>query len=359
MDINSIKDTFKGYDHYLFNRQQTEAFVQHLQEQAPVYAPHKKGKNSYSYQEVKDAKNVVIDYPRTIQPIKKYFLPPTEVLLKFYVEKNDYNKVEIPVEKRIFFGIHSHEMQGLKCLDHSFSAGQAEWNYLARRSEAVFIGAAFNPDKWHFNQSVGIEALDTDGFSLFMVPKNDDVMFYVIDDMGKALIDPFVAKNGIHRDANGELPDYVYNNKIKIHYNRLPKIFKSVYNSKVWDEVAERCLGCGTCNLLCPTCYCFDVQDEIELDIENGVRTRFWDGCMLNTFAEVAGGENFREKYSQRTRHRLHRKFKYITDQTGDIFCVGCGRCTKYCPADISLVGIINDLVDEYTYENHNQATAK
>ena len=70
---------------------------------------------------------------------------------------------------------------------------------------------------------------------------------------------------------------------------------------------------------------------------------------MLNSFAEVAGGEDFRDKLSRRTRHRLYRKFKYITDQSSEIHCVGCGRCSRYCPADINLVEIINNLIDDYS----------
>ncbi len=69
---------------------------------------------------------------------------------------------------------------------------------------------------------------------------------------------------------------------------------------------------------------------------------------MLNTFAAVAGGENFRESLADRQRHRVYRKFKYITDITGDPWCVGCGRCTAYCTAGISIVEIVNDLCDEY-----------
>ncbi|NOZ04423.1 MAG: hypothetical protein GXO92_07470, partial [FCB group bacterium] len=67
-----------------------------------------------------------------------------------------------------------------------------------------------------------------------------------------------------------------------------------------------------------------------------------------NGFAEVAGGENFRAALSARQRHRVYRKFKYITDVTGDPWCVGCGRCTAYCTADISIVEIVNRLCEEY-----------
>ena len=110
----------------------------------------------------------------------------------------------------------------------------------------------------------------------------------------------------------------------------------------------DECVGCGTCNLVCPTCFCFDVEDNMDLSLQNGTRDRSWDGCMLNGFAAVAGGENFRKTLADRQRHRVYRKFKYITYITGEPWCVGCGRCTVYCTAGISIVEIVNQLCVEY-----------
>ena len=152
-----------------------------------------------------------------------------------------------------------------------------------------------------------------------------------------------------------EITNKHFSAKIKYHYNRLPQVFEYVYQSKVWDKVAEKCVGCGTCNLLCATCYCFDVHDEVDLNVIDGKRERFWDSCMLHPFAEVAGGENFRDKLSLRTRHRLYRKFKYITEESGELQCIGCGRCSRYCPAQINIVDIINDLIEDYTEQQEKQ----
>jgi len=105
----------------------------------------------------------------------------------------------------------------------------------------------------------------------------------------------------------------------------------------VWEAIARRCFACGSCNTTCPTCYCWDVYDDVAVDLTKGCRVRRYDSCQLDPFAEVAGGENFRKDRSSRLRHRMFRKGKYILDQTGRSGCVGCGRCERACVADISI----------------------
>lgn len=346
----------KEMDHYFFAEETTQNFLEFLTQEADVFAPHKKGQKSFSYQPVTQPKDVVLDYPRTIQPLKKYFLPPREVMLEYSLNKNEFQHQKIDPLKRIFFAIHSYEMQAIFRLDFSFQKGNPEWSYLTRRENAIFIGISFKPDKWHFSKSLGIDIERVEGFSLFFKEVDNGHMVYVIDEKGKELLDKFAETNTLTK-GNGEfIQSAEFSTKLKLHHNRLPKVFNHIYDSSIWKEVAEKCVGCGTCNLLCPTCYCFDVRDEVELNVDDGKRERFWDGCMLNSFAEVAGGENFRDKISNRTRHRLNRKFKYLPDQSGEMHCVGCGRCTRYCPAEISIVEIANRLIDDYTSNQLKQS---
>ncbi len=352
---NKIKSKLEGLNRYYFDKDTTYQFINFLKEKATVISPHKKGDVSYSFQEVKNADDVVLEYPRTIQPLKKMFMPPKEVLINFNLKSNKYNQPEIKPEKRIFFGVHSYEMQSVKRLDFSFTKGHPESNYLTRRENSLFIGVAFEPDEWHFSSAVGIDIEETDGFAIYFYPLGPGYLVFEITQEGGNLIRDF-GLGKLVNDQDLEIEQKEFKTKIKYHYNRLPEIFKHVYNSKVWENVAQTCLGCGTCNLLCPTCYCFDVQDEIELDAENGQRSRSWDSCMLRGFAEVSGGENFRNSLGERTRHRLFRKFKYITEQSGNLHCVGCGRCSSYCPADISLVEIVNKLIDDYSDQQKKEA---
>jgi ferredoxin len=88
--------------------------------------------------------------------------------------------------------------------------------------------------------------------------------------------------------------------------------------------------------MVCPTCYCFDAREEVELSLAEGKRVRVWDGCMLEDFAVVADGHNFRKDKSARFRHRIFRKGKTLPEKYGYFGCVGCGRCANACTADIA-----------------------
>lgn len=340
-------------DCYLFDRPAINHFITFLQTKARVVAPHKKGQASFAYEIVSNPQDVVLQYPRTIQPLKKYFLPPREDLLSFDLETNKFDHQPVEAAQCIYFGVHSYEMAGVDRLDYAFRKGNPESSYLTRRENSIFVGIVYEEDEYHLASSLGIDPRDLDGFSLFIDRMDDDYLIFAVDKKGADLLSEFGKAQPYKREASR--PEDNAAKKIKLHYNRLPQVFGHVYKSKVWDSVSERCVGCGTCNLLCSTCYCFDVRDEIELDARSGQRTRFWDGCMLNSFAEVAGGENFREKLSNRTRHRLYRKFKYNTETSGLLHCVGCGRCSRYCPAGISIIEIINGLIDDYNQQQNKQ----
>jgi len=339
--------TLKNKGYVFFDSGTMKNFISFLIKQGEVIAPHKKGEKSYVFRKADNAQEVVLDYPRTIQPLKKFFLPPKETLLNFNMEQNTFENEHIEIKKRIFFGVHSYEVQAVHILDYNFKRGNPESNYLRAREKALFIGISYTPDDFHFGKSVGLEIEKTDGMCLYIEPVEAGYFVFVIDGHGKQLLQDF-SSDPLELETEEVKPrPKEFKKKIKYHYNRLPQVFDQVYNSAVWESVSEKCLGCGTCNLLCPTCYCFDVRDEIELDAVSGKRERFWDGCMLNAFAEAAGGENFRDKLHNRTRHRLFRKFKYITEHSGELSCVGCGRCTSFCPANISIIDIINKLIEE------------
>ncbi len=108
-----------------------------------------------------------------------------------------------------------------------------------------------------------------------------------------------------------------------------------LYGAPIWGELAQACLNCGICTFLCPTCYCFDIQDE-RLG-SRGRRIRYWDSCMFPLFTQHASGHNPRPTKLHRVRNRFLHKLKYFPDRFGPFSCVGCGRCIRECPVGIDI----------------------
>jgi sulfhydrogenase subunit beta (sulfur reductase) len=108
------------------------------------------------------------------------------------------------------------------------------------------------------------------------------------------------------------------------------------YEHPRWDDVADRCLTCGNCTMVCPTCFCTSVEDTADLAGEEAERWRRWESCFSIQFSHVTGGETRR---SPRSRYRQWMTHKLATwfDQFGTSGCVGCGRCITWCPVGIDI----------------------
>jgi len=316
-------------------------FIVHLQTRHTVYAPHRRGQRSFAFEKTSDPAAVELDYPRVLGSVKKYFLPPRETLMDFDLKTDTATAPQVEPVNAVFLGVHSYDLAAVKRLDHNFLTGKPERNYLVRRQGARFIGVSYVPDKFHFAGSVGIDPYDMTGSDVFLTRHPDGWIVDVLTGEGAALLQGFaLPPHALPKPKREHFTQHIY-----VPQDSLGRILEASYDHPVWNETARSCLSCGTCNLVCPTCYCFNVEDQVAVTGDSGSRERSWDGCMLRGFTEVAGGEVFREKVAARQRHRVYRKFKYLSDATGQPWCVGCGRCTAACTAGISIVDIVNRLI--------------
>jgi ferredoxin len=205
--------------------------------------------------------------------------------------------------------------------------------------------------KWAFWSEMGSSTVDK-GFDLWLTDIGGNYLVEIGTQKGEELLKLAKTTAAIESDIKkrdelrGKLASLCKaDRKLKKPVKELYSLFKKNYDSKLWEERAKKCYSCGSCNLVCPTCYCFDVRENVDLSLTSGQRERFWDGCLLEDFAMVGHGENFREDRSARYRHRLLRKMEYMVDKIGETACVGCGRCSSVCLPDIAdPVKIIRDL---------------
>jgi len=112
-------------------------------------------------------------------------------------------------------------------------------------------------------------------------------------------------------------------------------------NQDYWEKVAAKCLSCGICTFLCPTCYCFDINDEL---VENkGKRFRSWDSCAFPIYTKMPM-ENPREEKWRRVRQRVYHKYEFYPMNFSVIACTGCGRCIRHCPVNWDITQTLNNL---------------
>jgi ferredoxin len=131
--------------------------------------------------------------------------------------------------------------------------------------------------------------------------------------------------------------------RLRIAADQLPHVktedsarrLRDAFDSPVWDSAGRKCLGCGTCSFLCPTCHCFDITDEVRGG--EGRRVRSWDSCAYPLFTLHGSGHNPRPTPKERWRQRVMHKFRYAVENFGVSFCVGCGRCVRNCPVSMDL----------------------
>jgi len=306
----------------------------------------------FVFAELANAEDLRLDYDVTVFSPKYYFQPPREVLLNFF-SPAEYKSV-FDEEPFILFGVHPYDMAAINQMDKIFSSDHCDAHYVNRRRKAVIIGCDVQKPSANVFAGCMNTAVVREGFDILLTRIGDGYLIEALTEPGKRLLKD--AQGLQAADAKSiKLREEVWEknrknlrrHELRVPLKDLPALLERSYDHPVWEEKTRKCFSCGSCNLVCPTCYCFDVRDDTRWDLHSGVRCRVWDGCLLRDFATVAGGHNFRKKREERYRHRYYRKGKYMPDKIGEIACVGCGRCIAACVTNIANpVEVFNRLLE-------------
>ncbi len=322
----------------IMDRSRMPDLVRGLAAEYEVIGPIAKD-GKFVFGKVEDPSDLRLDYDTTLLPPKKLFFPPEEQMMRFRVADNEVVDDEVYAAPRVVFGLHSCDINGLLLMDNVFMRDYEDPYYRARRESTLLVGVSCTSSETCFCNAWGTDEVHW-GFDIFLTDLGDRYFVSVQSVKGAELLDRHVESREITSEDTEEFQSVTAAFKDSfsetLDTSQLPLLLDAKFNSPMWDELGDRCLSCGACSMVCPTCYCFDVVDRLAPDQKSGARERRWDSCQFGEFAAVAHGQNFRESRASRVKYRYyHKQWGYLS-KFERVLCVGCGRCQRACLAGIS-----------------------
>ncbi len=300
-----------------------------------------------SYNLTKSRDQAYFGYTLPPQSWKRFLYPPSLKLLS--IRKNgkaiEFEEERSDVPKYAFIGVRPCELNAIKTQDRVFTSDDyRDVNYTATREKTFVVvvncGQAGN-NCFCTSMKTGPEA--TGGFDMSLTEVLRDGDHYFIAKAGSEAGAIILGEIEAHTASGSEIAaakDAISAAAEQItktmEVDGLPELLARSTEHPHWDDVARRCLTCGNCTMVCPTCFCADIEDTTDLSGFVAGRTRRWDSCFTMDYAKVSGG-NFRITPKSRYRQWLTHKLSSWVEQFGVSGCVGCGRCITWCPVGIDL----------------------
>jgi len=284
---------------------------------------------------------------------KSALLPRCEPLLEFHYSKSgdipSRTELEVreilPGQETFLFGVRPCDAKGFTVFSRVYDAGARRDIYYCTRRDKTLIAAiaCASPAETCFCDRVGGDPGGSDGADLLFTPVEDGFVVEAVTERGDAFLsEQAFEEAGDKAKRAGEVRDAAR--------RAMPAgpslggdpddVLRLFDDAAFWEKTSAKCLSCGACSYLCPTCYCFNMTDEVNGN--DGVRVRTWDNCMSFQFTLEGSGHNPRNGKAQRMRNRIGHKFSYYPElHDGNLACVGCGRCVAHCPVSMDVRAIV------------------
>lgn len=301
-----------------------------------VLAPVDKGR-VVEFAPVEKLSDVAADYVQTTRSAKEALFPRTEVLFSYKkdgkaVETEDFAPADVPTT--LLWQVRPCDAASVFPLDAVFNWDYKDKLYNARREKTAIVAVSCaRADNSCFCTSVGGGPGNAAGSDVLLTMTPGGAIVEVPTEKGEKLVS---LASGLFEEGHAEdKQKYLADFPPVFDLEQLKEKIGAMFDSPVWKEQSERCLGCGACAYVCPTCSCFDIQDRAKGS--EGSRLRCWDSCGFALFTLHTSGHNPRPTQATRWRQRLMHKFSYIPERESSLGCTGCGRCSRACPVDMNL----------------------
>jgi len=318
-----------------------DEFVRRLLAAAEVIAPRRVDGGDVFYGPIASPGEVAWDYSTAVEPLKRFLLPQREPILRFSTNGKLEVRPEYDETERVFLGVRCCDVTGVSVLDAMFGGEIVDPYYMARRERSTFIALTCQqPDAHCFCVCGDAGPFLKTGYDQQWTALKDGMLVEVGSERGEALaaanedlllpaqMEHIKERHRLAREAETRFGEYH-----AYAAAAMRKLTTAEVADEVWQQAADRCIECGGCTFLCPTCSCFTVTDRWEAP-GRGVRERHWDACLYSCYSREASGHNPRPEGADRMRGRFFHKLSHQWAQrNGRHACVGCGRCVVGCMA--------------------------
>ncbi len=334
-------------DDKIFSKEEWEKALEGLKDSYRIFVPVKEG-DYHTFKRLSEGDKPDFDFQNTRLSPKSLILPQTERMFDYRLDEKSVDAHilrETPKDfsPQVIVGLRPCDALAIQLVNLNFDNPEYRDPWWVRGIESTtFVGLGCNePCATCFCSSTGGGPFNEKGLDVLLYDLGDNFFVRSLNPKGESLLEKVQGGKSADGSAKEEAEKLPASSQDKI-ISKVPtdqlrgKNVNALFDAPFWDEVAFSCINCGTCTYLCPTCWCFDIQDEV-LGKE-GDRLRNWDSCMFPLFTYHGSGHNPREKKVQRVRQRFMHKLKYYVDkyETG-VACVGCGRCVQHCPVNIDI----------------------
>jgi ferredoxin len=273
--------------------------------------------------------------------IKEFVFPRCETLCSYRHEgkKLVVTDAEHIEHEQIIFGVRPCDSASLPILDKLFAWDYQDRFYQQRRDSMTIVSLACKEaDKHCFCSSVGLAPDTQSGADAMLLQIGmDSFEVRIFTEKGTALFRGHTEES----DKTGKTAEPP---NVKFDAKQVENYLRTHFSSQPFEHSSMRCVGCGSCTYVCPTCHCFDIVDEGGAN--KGRRVKNWDSCQFGMFTLHASGHNPRSEQSARQRNRVQHKFNIYPEKFGMILCTGCGNCTRICSASLGIYPVL-ELLDQ------------